>query len=72
MNTEQKSKFFQYVDTTMTKELLRFSKGRLSNDEAGKMAKVVVSKIDWNNSALMHKGISWIAKNYINQLYCLN
>ena len=69
MTTEQNTRFVQYVDMTMVKELLRFSKGRLSDDEAKDMAKVVISKIDWNNSALMHKGISWIAKNYISQLY---
>lgn len=25
----------------------------------------IVKVIDWNNSALMHKGLSWMAKNYL-------
>lgn len=26
----------------------------------------ILKAIDWNNSVLMHKGFSWIVKNYSN------
>ena len=71
MTIEQKEKFLQYVEASMAQELMRFSKGALLNGQAEVLAKELVDKIDWNNPALMHKGISWIAKNYINQLFCL-
>ena len=27
----------------------------------------ILQMIDWNSSVLMHKGFSWMAKNYLNQ-----
>ena len=35
--------------------------------KASQIAKEIIVLIDWNNSALMHKGLSWIAKNYLLQ-----
>ena len=32
-----------------------------------KTAKEIVVSTDWNNSALMHKGLSWMARNYLLQ-----
>ncbi|GAA4296288.1 hypothetical protein GCM10023142_34890 [Anaerocolumna aminovalerica] len=33
-------------------------------------AKDIVKSIDWNNSALLHKGLSWITQNYL-RLNCI-
>lgn len=71
MSTIKDNKFIAFAETKITDELLRFSKGSLSYEESEELAKIVVGKIDWNNSALMHKGISWIAKNYLNQMNLL-
>lgn len=42
---------------------------RLANITEEAKAKQISSEIaeadDWNNSALMHKGLSWMAKNYL-------
>lgn len=42
---------------------------RLVNITEEAKAKQISSEIaeadDWNNSALMHKGLSWMAKNYL-------
>lgn len=60
--------FMDFTEKEMTNQLIRFSKESLKEDEAKVMAKDIVKKIDWNNSALMHKGLSWIAKNYLEQV----
>ena len=41
---------------------------KVSYDEASKIAEDLIEKIDWDDSALMHKGISWITKSYLNSL----
>lgn len=62
--------------TTVSKEMIDFAKNeltvivmRLANiTEEAKASKIsgdIVNVIDWNNSALMHKGLSWMAKNYL-------
>ena len=37
----------------------------IEESKAIQIAKEIISLIDWNNSALMHKGLSWITKNYL-------
>lgn len=54
------------AESEITTWVMEFSKNRDIND-AEKLAKLIVSKIDWKNSALMHKGLSWITKNYLVQ-----
>lgn len=39
---------------------------QFSYEEAAQIANQILSQIDWNNSALMHKGISWITRFYLN------
>lgn len=64
--------------TTVSKEMLDFAKKeltaivmRLANipeeDKASQISRDIVKVIDWNNSALMHKGLSWMAKSYLTQ-----
>ena len=67
MNTIDE-KFINQTIKEMTTELVRFSNGTLDTVKSNELAKVAVSEIDWSNSALMHKGISWIAKNYLEKL----
>lgn len=44
---------------------------RLANipeeNKASQISSDIVKVIDWNNSALMHKGLSWMAKSYLIQ-----
>ena len=62
--------------TTVSREMIDFAKKeltvivmRLANiteeAKAGKISSDIVNAIDWDNSALMHKGLSWMAKNYL-------
>ena len=67
MNTIDE-KFINQAIKEMTTELVRFSNGTLDTVKSNELAKVAVSEIDWSNSALMHKGISWIAKSYLEKL----
>lgn len=66
MNTVSKQTI-AFAEKEMQVELKRFIKEPVNQSEIVALAKKVVEKIDWNNSALMHKGLSWIAKNYIQQ-----
>ena len=61
---------------TINKEMIDFAKKeltfivmRLANiteeSKAEQISGDIVKVIDWNNSALMHKGLSWMAKNYL-------
>ena len=44
---------------------MRFAKNSILEEKSKELAKEVVSIIDWNDSTLMHKGLSWIAKNFL-------
>lgn len=61
---------------TASTEMVEFAKKeltsivmRLANITEEAKAKQISSEIaeaaDWNNSSLMHKGLSWMAKNYL-------
>lgn len=41
--------------------------GTIEENNAAKISNEILNVIDWNNSALMHKGLSWMAKNYLVQ-----
>lgn len=60
----------------INKEMIDFTKKELTSivmrlaniteeDKANQISGDIVKVIDWNNSALMHKGLSWMAKNYL-------
>lgn len=61
--------------STINKEFLNFAEDELTNNvinlgnfekaKAKQIAKEIVKIIDWDNSALMHKGFTWMVKNYL-------
>ena len=65
MNTTVSKSFVDFAEKEMQIEILRFTKNGILEEKVEELAKEVVSIIDWNNSALMHKGLSWIAKNFL-------
>ena len=58
--------FISFAEKEMTAYVIRFSND-MEEGKASQVAKEIVKLIDWNNSALMHKGLSWIAKKYLTQ-----
>ena len=48
--------------------LIRFTQERISEDQAQKIADIAINSIDFNNSALTHKGINWYAREIIDTL----
>lgn len=75
MNLQAKEKSWIQMNTVST-GMVGFAKKeltsivmRLANITEEAKAKQISSEIaevaDWNNSALMHKGLSWMAKNYL-------
>ena len=61
--------------STINKEFLNFAEDELTNNvinlgnfekaKAKQIAKEILKIIDWDNSALMHKGFTWMVKNYL-------
>ncbi len=58
------NKFLESVEKELIVHVKRFVSG-IEESKASQIAKEIVDKIDWNNSALMHKGLSWMTKNYL-------
>ena len=48
--------------------VIQTQRPQLSYDEANDIAEKLLDVIDWDNPALMHKGIEWITSFYLNQL----
>lgn len=62
-------KFIDFTEKEVAKNV-KYYANVLSDERANEIAKDIVKLIDWNNSALMHKGLSWITKNYL-KLNCI-
>ena len=56
------SEFIQGATLMLAEEFRRFNDD-LSVEDSVKLSEETMPKIDWSNEALMHKGLSWIAKN---------
>ena len=53
----------EFAKKELTSIVMRLIK--TEEPQASQVSNDIVKVIDWNNSALMHKGLSWIAKNYL-------
>lgn len=62
MNTTNKA-MNEFARKELTSIIMRLTK--TEEPQARRVSDDIVKVIDWNNSALMHKGLSWIAKNYL-------
>ncbi len=58
--------FLNFTEKELAGYVVKFSK-EIDKNKASQIAKDIIKMIDWNNSALMHKGLSWITKNYLTQ-----
>lgn len=65
MNATINKPFIEFAEKEMQTQIAKFTKDAVLEEKAKELAKEVVSTIDWNDSALMHKGLSWIAKNFL-------
>ena len=54
--------FLEFVEKEMQVQIFNFTKNNIAEEKAKDLAKEIVSIVDWNDSTLMHKGLSWIAK----------
>lgn len=52
----------------LSEKLLELSSGRLNNDISDQIAQRAINNIDFDNSALTHKGLNWYAENIINMI----
>lgn len=66
MNATNKD-FIAYTETELTFIIKRLV-NTIEETKAKQIAKEITDLIDWNNSVLMHKGLSWMAKNYLKTL----
>lgn len=54
------------MEKELTQALSKRSGGKLSLTQSNNIAHSAIANIDFNNSALMHKGVNWIAKQIID------
>ncbi|GGD07655.1 hypothetical protein [Pontibacillus salipaludis] len=52
----------------LSEALVRFSEGKLSNEYAREIANITLQNVDFNNSALAHKGVNWFAKDLLRKI----
>lgn len=52
---------------SLVSALIKFSENKLTLDKAIKVADVIVSKVDFSDPVLSHKGINWFAKDFLRQ-----
>lgn len=64
MNTTNKA-MNEFARKELTSIVMRLM--QVQEPKASQVSNDIVKVIDWNNSALMHKGLSWIAKNYLTK-----
>lgn len=62
--TTVNKEFIEFTEKELTAIVLHFI-NTIEENKASQISKEIVKLIDWNNSALMHKGLSWIVKNYL-------
>lgn len=62
MNTINKE-FLNFADDELTNNVINL--GNFEKAKAKQIAKEILKIIDWDNSALMHKGFTWMVKNYL-------
>lgn len=53
----------EFARNELTSIVMRLAK--VEESQATQVSDDIVKVIDWDNSALMHKGLSWIAKSYL-------
>ena len=59
--------FIQGATILLADEFRRFDTD-LTFEDSVKLSEDIMPKIDWENEVLMHKGLGWIAKNYVHQV----
>ena len=64
--TTKSEKFLQTATKLLAEQFQRL--GKVSYEDSLKWAEEIIPVIDWENEALMHKGFSWIAKQYIGRM----
>ncbi len=62
MNTINKE-FLNFADDELTNNVINL--GNFEKAKAKQIAKEILKIIDWDNSVLMHKGFTWMVKNYL-------
>lgn len=62
--TTTNKEFIEFTEKELTAIVLHFI-NTIEENKASQISKEIVKLIDWNNSALMHKGLSWMVKNYL-------
>ena len=60
-------KFLNFAEKQIREQVIKFAKTDLSDKEIDDLAKEITGKIDWESEPLMHKGLSWITKNYLEK-----
>lgn len=68
MNTVIDREFIDFATNEVKNNVRKFSKIPLEQSEVEMLAKEIISKMDWTNLALMHKGFGILTKNYLSEI----
>jgi hypothetical protein len=58
-------KFLETAMIMLAEQFVRL--GGLSMEDSMSLSEQIIPGIDWENTALMHKGYSWLAKYHLNK-----
>ena len=56
------------LQESLAKALIKLSYDKLNMKQSKFIASKAIEKIDFKNSALMHKGVNWYAKQILNSI----
>lgn len=68
MNTVIDREFIDFATNEIENNVKKFSKIPLEQSEVEMLAKEIISKMDWTNLFLMHKGFGILTKNYLSEI----
>jgi hypothetical protein len=57
-----------FYENELKSNILRLTKGTISQHEASALAQQAIDVLDWSNSALQHKGFGWIAGKLLEKI----
>ena len=56
-----------YYECELRGNMLRLTRGGISQHDVNALAQKAVAELDWSNSALQHKGLGWIACQFLER-----
>jgi hypothetical protein len=56
------------IEEGMTNEIMRITRGEITRAEAAEVARKATMANDWDNWAVQHKGLVWVAAPFLKEI----